>query len=196
MYAARIETTNAIRNDAQKTIDETISLGIWEVQEDLRIAIIMGNDSISGKNKKIDDMRGRYIELLDKFNKENPDMHKVVLDFFSREFTQDVNGDNYNYVISSAFSNYLYENSGYDTHLEKIICVDGIMYPSVKLVEEGVNFALRPELIFSDKVILKKAFRIKMKKISETDFKDYEITESLPINPGERTINWGKPYAV
>lgn len=169
---------------------EIYTIGIWQLQENIRVACIPINDTIRGLNQTADKLHNAFDEIMSKFNQENIDLPQKVLDVFSKEFTSDVQNNESNYLISCAFANYIYDVSGYDSYLGVNCNADGILYPSVIHREEGMNLALKPRLIDENKLRLVGAIKTVMKKIAVDNYSDVELKQSKQIDYSSGKIIW------
>lgn len=190
-YVAFFESSKIVRNQTSPEI-ETMSTGVWEVKEDLRLAHIVGNEKIRGLNRTVDGLQNSFEDLVAKFKDQNTDLYLKALSLFSDEFTREANNSDFNYFITCAFSNYLYDLKGIDTYLNKTTKLDGILYPSVMHKSQGMNLALKPETVDVGKIQLIKAFRKEMKEVEYKEYSDVNIIESSVILYPENIIRWNK----
>jgi hypothetical protein len=176
---------------AGKRPDSEIStIGYWQVQEDIRIGSIPLNGTIRGLNVTADGLQDDFEHLVAKFNQENIDITLKVLNIFSNEFTRNVHNNAFNYLISCAFANYVYDVPGFDTFLKREVIVAGILYPSVIHREEGMNISLKPFVIDEKKLVLVKAVRKVMIKESIDHYRDIALIESKKIDYIDGKIIW------
>lgn len=188
-HVSFFETTHFHKKN-ENIESEIMTVGIWEVQEEIRVAHIPSNDSIKGLNKTVDGLQETLENLINKFLYKNSDLYKKVINLFSTEYTREADDDDTNYLISCAFSNYIYDHYGYDTYLKKPVQVEGILYPSVTLRTEGMNIAIKPDVINNGKLKLVNAVRRKLEKVENFTIKDKEILIAKKINYKTGKIEW------
>ena len=164
---------------------DTVTTGVWEVQEDFRIATIISNDEIRGLNTTMEGLETEFKKLTEMYRNEGTDGHINILNLFSKEFTRNAHGDNTKYIISCAFANYVYDAIDQNDHQ-----VGGIMYPSAIYPKEGMNLALMPELVYSGKLKLIAARRGTMNKTDETNYHEEDIIDAKSIDYETATIKW------
>ncbi|MCP4458584.1 MAG: RES domain-containing protein [Cytophagales bacterium] len=181
---AFVETSILTRQNSGLPSD-TITTGVWEVQEDFQIATIISNDEIRGLNSTMEGLETEFRKLAEVYRNEGTDGHINILDLFSKEFTRNSHGDNTKYIVSCAFANYVYEAINQNN-----LQVGGIMYPSAIYTDEGMNLALKPELIYSGKLKLIVARRGTMNKRDETNYHEEDIIDAKSINHDTSTIEW------
>lgn len=186
---AMLETSRISR--LQETKDhEILTTGIWKVERELRIGHIIGNTTIDGLNMTVDGLQITFEELVKKFQTEKSKDHLKVLDLFSMEFTRDAHGETRNYLISCAFANYIFENSGFDPRLGRVATPSGILYPSVVVRTQGMNLALKGDVIEDGSVKLIQAVRSTLKRTGETSYTEIESLVSQPIKHPSEKIEW------
>jgi len=181
---AFIETSILTRQNSGLPSD-TVTTGVWEVQEDFRIATITSNEEIRGLNSTMEGLETEFRKLTEVYRNEGTDGHINILDLFSKEFTRNSYGDNTKYIVSCAFANYVYDAIDQNKHQ-----VGGIMYPSAIYPNKGMNLALKPELVDSGKLKLIAARRGTMNKTDETNYHEEDIIDAKSINQETSTIKW------
>lgn len=181
---AFVETSILTRQNSELPSD-TVTTGIWEVQEDFRIATIVSNDEIRGLNRTLEGLETEFRKLTELYRNEGTDGHINILDLFSKEFTRNSHGDNTKYIVSCAFANYAYD--AIDQHN---LQVSGIMYPSAIYPHEGMNLALKPELVYNGKLKLIAARRGTMNKRDQTNYYEEDIIDAKSIIYKTATIEW------
>jgi hypothetical protein len=159
--------------------EEVLTIGAWDVKENLTLAMILPSEQITGNNKDFDMMK-------DDFNRfeKSPEFEelKIFNEFLANEFALDIEKHNSNYKISCAFAMYI---------KEQIPEVDGIMYASVKSEYKGVNIVLWPEVV-EKKLDFVAARKSIFKKVKNKTFVEQEIVESISYEKDKDIINWGK----
>lgn len=115
--------------------EEVLTIGAWDLKENLKLAMILPSEKSIGKNEDFDQMNEDY----DSFE-NSPEFEDVknLNNYLANEFSLDIEKDNSNYKISCAFSNYI---------KEMVPEVDGVMYASVKSEYEGTNIVIWPEVV-------------------------------------------------
>lgn len=181
---AFVETSILTKQNSRLPSD-TITTGIWKVQEDFRIGAIISNDEIRGLNSTMKGLETEFRKLTEVYRNEGTDGHIKILDLFSKEFTRNSHGDNTKYIVSCAFANYVYEEINQNN-----LQVGGIMYPSTLYPEKGMNLALKPELINSGKLKLISARRGTMNMRDEINYHEEDVIDAKSINHVTSTIEW------
>jgi hypothetical protein len=141
------ETLDLLRNNVDG--ERLVTFGKWQVQGEISVITIFD------PNK---DYNISYInEVRDKYTSQNLSNEDVLkrdelLEFLSSEFSKKVeNGENYNYMISSIFTELVVNNGA-----------DGVLYPSVQSDGCGLCLALHPGVI--DRLKLIKVLQCKLIK--------------------------------
>lgn len=189
-YTACMETSKYSREAIEMHEDEeTITIGLWEVQEDLILGVVPTHTSIRGKNKLMDRFHNYYVSVVAECGHVTPELLQVW-DVLSKEFIMDVKGYSRDYLISCAFANYYFENNVFDNQLQKETQIDGILYPSVMYINEGVNFALRNNVYVEGNLVLKKAIKKTMVKTNANTCMDILVQKSKHIDQITGGIFW------
>ncbi|SRX54538.1 hypothetical protein [Aequorivita sp. CIP111184] len=160
--------------------EEVLTIGAWDVNENLTLAMILPSEQIIGNNKDFDMMKADFNRF-----EESPEFEdlKIFNEFLANEFTLDIEKHNSNYKISCAFAMYI---------KEQIPEVDGIMYASVKSEYKGVNIVLWPEVV-DKKLEFVAARKTVFKRTEGKTFVEQLINESISYNKEKDKINWEKP---
>lgn len=191
-YVAYMETSNIVRS-TDKSLKHKMTMGTWEVMEDLHLATLPSNPIIAGLNPSVDALHKNYMELVEQYRDDTTDLTLNLLDYFSRIFSSEANGDSTNYLISCAVANYYYENLVFDYGLNKEIYLDGIIYPSVMLKTEGVNLALTYDIYNSMepvKLKLVDVIELTMVRVDENSYEEDTIVRCKSINQETGEITW------
>lgn len=134
---AYIETTKVFEDHPlPDCINEIFTLGRWKVLEDIHILeMIFSDEALKISEYARTAFNIKISEIQNHHNKQHfIDQGKL----FSEEFARsDCRNADYNYKISSAYSNYVWNATP----------LKGITYPSVKTEYQGQNVALLPELV-------------------------------------------------
>ncbi|TVZ22692.1 RES domain-containing protein [Dokdonia sp. Hel_I_63] len=157
--------------------EEVLTIGAWDVNQNLTLAMILPSEQIIGNNKDFDMMKADFNRF-----EESPEFEdlKILNEFLANEFTLDIEKHNSNYKISCAFAMYI---------KEQIPEVDGIMYASVKSEYKGVNIVLWPEVV-DKKLEFVAARKTVFKKTKHKTFVEELINESVSYNREKDEINW------
>lgn len=160
--------------------EEVLTIGAWDVTENLTLAMILPSEQIIGNNKDFDMMKADFNRF-----EESPEFEdlKILNEFLANEFTLDIEKHNSNYKISCAFAMYI---------KEQIPEVDGIMYASVKSEYKGVNIVLWPKVV-DEKLEFVAARKTVFKKTKDKTFVEELINKSVSYNREKDEINWLKP---
>jgi len=158
--------------------EEVLTIGAWDVKENLTLAMILPSDQIIGNNEDFDMMK----EDFNRFEK-SPEFEdlKIFNEFLANEFTLDIKKHKSNYKIFCAFTMYI---------KEQIPEIDGIMYASVKSEYRGVNIVLWPEVV-DEKLEFIAARKSVFKKKKTKTFVEQEIVESVSYDKDKDKIDWG-----
>ena len=173
------ETSKLVRNNENDKM-EVSSLSIWKTTKDLNVAYLpkdgdyFGNDNVEFLNRNIN-------ESFTAFNHEESNNLKHFINTIANEFATDSSEKDFNYLLTCAFANYIYETPMSSMTMKKI-GIDGIAYPSVQLRTEGVNFALKPELVTNKDIILQKVISRKMELVSENTYAEIATVVSKMID--------------
>lgn len=157
-----IETSLFIRNNNPLPF-ETITMGIWEIQQPIKIAVILSNDSIKGKNEIVENLTSQFALIVEQHDKQKTEPHLKFLDFISKQYTQNVNGNSSKYKLSCAFSNYIFLKKWFDSSDKQLKNIDGIVYPSTMDLK-GINIAIHRRAIEEGKLKLITARKSVMRK--------------------------------
>lgn len=115
--------------------EEILTIGAWNVKENLKLAMILPSNENAGINGEFDKMK----DFFNKFEDcEDYEDMKNLSEFLAKEYTLDLEKHKSNYKITCAFSNYI---------KEQFPEVDGIIYASIKSEYNGTNIVLWPEVV-------------------------------------------------
>lgn len=157
--------------------EEVLTISAWNLNESLNLAIILPIEENYGKNVEFDKMKQFYKTFQ---NSPEFDDLKNLNEFLAKEFTLDIEKQNSNYKITSAFSNYIKEN---------FPSVDGIIYCSIKSEYEGVNIVLWPEVV-DQKIGFAAARKSTFKSVKNKTFLEENIVESKSYDSVNDIIIW------
>lgn len=176
-HVARIETSEITRQNIDKDCEFTTT-GAWKIQNDLCLVSILTNQEIRGQNVPFDSTSDVFEHMIEQ-DEVVEAVHKF-LDYISKEFTRKSEGYPTDYMLSSAFFNYVINN---------LSDVDGIMFPSTLYRVEGVNLALKPSSV-DEKLKFHSARRAKLQRMNETDYCCTEVLDSKIHNGNGTKICW------
>lgn len=110
-----------------------ITYSKWEVTSDIKLIAILQHkefyDASSLTRKVVNDFH--------QFIKDHQDYEEssiLVSDYMAHEFAKEGTSEDYNYLISAVYTNYILTKG-----------FDGVMYPSVRVNGQGFNIAITPE---------------------------------------------------
>ena len=157
--------------------EEILTIGAWDLNASLNLAMILPTAVNSGKNSEFDEMKKFYdgFEQSDEF----ADL-KNFNEFLANEFTLDIQKHKSNYKITCAFSNYI---------KEKIPEVDGIIYASVKSEFEGTNIVLWPKAV-DRKLEFVAARKSVFKRVVDKTFVEVKVHDSKGYDKETDQIIW------
>ncbi len=185
---AFFETSSLARLNSN-TDKEIYTTSRWIVQEDFPVANFPINDLNRDKNRIAEDLNVRFEELVGKFHDEGtPDLLNL-LDLLSTEFARDYHSEK-DYLISSAFANYVYDHPGMNLETGMEMQMEGLMYPSVQWTESGMNLALTPSVVNDRLIELDQVVCQKMERVDETIYQDTDTLISKSIDYENWKINW------
>ena len=170
------ESLSLFRGNLQST-DESFTIGAWNLNAPLKLAVILPSENLKGKNNEFDKLKTAFSEFQ---NDSNFEELKILIEFIANEYTLDLIKEKSNYKVTCAFSNYVKESFSE---------LDGIMYASVKSEFTGQNIVLWPEVV-EKKLEFYAARRLILKKVSENNFVQSFSSESLRYEKDNDQIIW------
>lgn len=105
----------------------------WIVTQDINLIAILQHGNYYDKSSYTKQLMDDYNKFLD-LHPEHKEKTKKLMSFLSNEFAKEEINHDYDYLISSVFSESLLEHG-----------IDGVLYPSVRLGGAGFNVALTPK---------------------------------------------------
>lgn len=166
---AILETSKAFRGENYKDIDTiSITTGHWESSQILKLSLFVGNKNAQEKNELIKELDTDIEKLTIELFQDESEKVFEILNFISNEFATNTFENNNLYKISCAFAQSAYQKS------------DGIVYPSLQREFEGLNFAIKPEIV-SNKLRLVYATHDKFIKVREKEYNHIESKETTRI---------------
>lgn len=127
------ETINMMR-DKTKSGYQKISFGKWHVEEDINLLAIIHKETYLKESNYTRELVGAYNSFIKQSPKEFQDKSFKFHNFLADEFSKEVDGNDYDYIISAIFSE-MATNKGFD----------GVIYPSVRVSGKGFNIAITPK---------------------------------------------------
>ncbi len=188
---ALFETSITSRKNADVEID-TLTTGIWEVNEEIIVGCLLNHPSFTAINKTQNFLDQNAKKIVEEFRDQNTDNLLRFHEFISKEFTKKTAEDSSKYLISCAFANYIYSNIGYHTTLKENLGLDGIIYPSVVYPKFGINLALKTDTITSNKLSLIGARKSSIVRKSHNQYLEENIVETRSIDKINKRITWPK----
>ena len=129
-----MESLPFMRDKTSKGI-EKLAFGKWTNTKDLNLAAIVYNEQFSKKNPKTEFL----YKAFNQHAKNIGNLYEkslIVTDFLATEFAKDNIHNHFDYMISSIFSEISVEKG-----------FDGILYPSVRTIGQGLNVAIHPDFV-------------------------------------------------
>lgn len=143
------------------------------------IVNVLTNEDIRGQNKEIDELSVDFEKLLANQNDKAAAAVRELYQFISKEFSRFAENDSNHYKITAAFTNYVFD----------IKEVDGIMYPSTIVTNEGLNFVFKPSSV-ENKLKFVAASRRKMEFDGNKSYTETEMIDSQFSETGRGKIIW------
>lgn len=184
------ETSKLVRQNSQGLIEEN-TVGIWILKRDIHVATLP-KDNDHDNNPAVKFLNDDFNEFVAK----NPDNDLLNLQFFlhriSKEYELEHSSENLSYLVTAAFANYVFETPMAAFETKEALPVDGITYPSVHWKSQGMNLALRAELVENRDIELTKAIYNKMERINFDTYAETLNIISEGINYDTYQIEWPK----
>jgi hypothetical protein len=132
---AATEASNLIRNKESPDGVEIVSFGKWRVIDTISLGTVIYSE-VDRNVTPYAKARAKYIlELLEK-SPALAEQGKLMMDFIAAEFSKkEIRGD-FDYIISALFTERIIEKG-----------FDGVIYPSVRAEEKGMNVAILPRVV-------------------------------------------------
>ena len=169
---------------------ESITYGKWILQKDINVANLPLVPNKIGINPIADQLHNNFEKIVKELANEETGDWRRVIDLFSTEFSRENKGTDLDYLISCAFANYIYSTQGIHSTTKKKIYMDGIIYPSVKHTEVGMNLAILPQLVINGSLKLETAIYQKMEKVDSSTYMETETKISKSIDQLNDIIYW------
>ena len=130
-----IELSDFVR-DTETVGMQKVTFSVWEVVEDTHLVSLIHYKNFERPTELSKQLQLDYLKFVEKYP-EHKTSSIETSEFIGEQFAKPVeSGKDYDYLISALYSELITEY-GYD----------GVLYPSVKLAGEGINIAVKPELI-------------------------------------------------
>lgn len=134
MRVVGVAETIQMMRDKTKSGYQKISFGRWYVEEDIDLLAIIHKDTYLKESSYTRELVEAYKSFIKQSPKEFQDRSFKFQNFLADEFSKDVEGNDYDYIISAIFSE-MATSKG----------LDGIIYPSVRVDGKGFNIAITPK---------------------------------------------------
>lgn len=157
--------------------EEILTIGTWNVNQNLKLAVILPNNENIGINSEFDKLKEDYNKFDDSEHFEDV---KILNEFIANEFTLDLEKHKSNYKITCAYSNYI---------KEQFPEIDGIIYASVKSEFSGTNIVLWPEVV-EDKLEFFAARKSIFKRFSDKNFVEVKTFDNKSYDNKNDKIIW------
>lgn len=157
--------------------EEILTIGVWNLKESIKLAMILPSEEIVGINQEFDEMKYIYNNFE---NSKEFEGLKNFNEFLVKEFTLDLKKHKSNYKITCAFSNYI---------REQFPEVDGIIYTSIKSEYQGTNIVLWPEVV-DKKIEFFAARKSIFKRLYDNTFVEIQKFDSKKYNKQTGKISW------
>ncbi|MFR9524155.1 MAG: hypothetical protein SNH94_06250 [Rikenellaceae bacterium] len=121
-----------------------ITIGAWKLIKNMDVAIIV-SPQCCDRESNIERCAGKCFDnYINSVDKETREQIIAFYNYVYLTFKAPVNANPLTYVITSAFSNYIALNKN----------IQGVCYPCVKSDEPSVNFAIFPEFVNNEWMML------------------------------------------
>ncbi|WP_369752566.1 hypothetical protein AB3G34_11955 [Flavobacterium sp. WC2409] len=157
--------------------DEILTIGTWNVNQKLKLAVILPKNENFGINSEFDKLKEDYNKLDDSEHFEDV---KILNEFIANEFTLDLEKHKSNYKITCAYSNYI---------KEQFPEIDGIIYASVKSEFSGTNIVLWQDVV-DNKIEFFAARKSIFKRVADKSFVEVETFDSKSYDSKNDKIIW------
>ena len=127
-----VEARSELR-DEETSIIQKIAFGRWVVTQDVNLVAILFDKQYKDRTYFSESMNKYYDRFLAENNKVKQNS-VIVNDFLASEFSKENDGNDYNYLVSSTFTE-MVVSQGYD----------GVLFPSVQTGGIGFNIAITPQ---------------------------------------------------
>lgn len=144
-----------------------ITFGRWVFDETVSLATIIDPTQVY-KHAYLNRLKGKYFDYLKQVPLEIKKNTIDWLKFLSSEFAKEVaNGNNYDYLISSKFTEIFVNQGKYD----------GVIYPSVQSRGYGLCVAIHPNAV--SKIRLNYVLQCKLTKSQKVDGENHFFLENI-----------------
>lgn len=111
-----------------------ITFGRWYVQEDLNLISIIHKDTFYKESNYTRELVDAYNHFINQEDKEMIEKSLKFQHFLADEFSKEIQTHT-DYLISAIFTEIVTKNPN----------IDGVLYPSVRVLGKGFNVAIKPE---------------------------------------------------
>ena len=115
--------------------EQKITYGKWIVTKDIPLLAIVHHADFKNKSEYVREMNDGFDAFISKYPEMAERTTKIV-GFLASEFAKKSTDNDYNYLISSLFSERMIEKG-----------LAGVLYPSVRTDGDGFNVAIHPEFV-------------------------------------------------
>lgn len=174
------ETSSKLLNlNREDELEEIFTLSRWRIKNDIKILEMIYSENALKVNRRTKESFDYYLRKYPNLGQMDHLRNQGI--FFSNEFARNDVGHNcdFNYKISAAFSNYIFQNS----------CVEGITYPSVSTNYLGQNVALLPKTV-NQSLELETVAMFKAEKKKGEDMEVFCIKIATDLGPDLRDFQW------
>ena len=95
------ESLSLFRGNSQ-SIEESFTIGAWNLNAPLKLAVILPSEDLKGKNIELDELKSSFNEFQNDLDFEEL---KILIEFIANEYTLDLIKEKSNYKVTCAFSN-------------------------------------------------------------------------------------------
>jgi hypothetical protein len=111
-----------------------ITFGRWHVEEDINLIAIIHKDTFYEESNYTRELVDAYNHFIGQEDKQMVDKSLKYQRFLADEFSKDITKHT-DYLISAIFTEIVSQNPN----------IDGVLYPSVRVLGKGFNVAIKPE---------------------------------------------------
>lgn len=154
---------------------ELVTFGKWRVLDTIKLGTIVYSEIERNITPYVKN-RGKALLEFMKGHPDKEEQGKVMMDFIASEFSKEKINADYDYIISALFTERIVEKG-----------FDGVIYPSVRAEEKGMNVAISPSTVDS-KMRLEGVMECKIHKTgTEILIEDSHVAW---VNAGDTKLNF------
>lgn len=132
--AGLLESAAMMRDKNSKGI-QRVAYGKWSNTRDMRLAAIVYNDQLAGSNPKSEMLHNAFKFHVKRMNGLEAET-LAITGFLADEYAKDPIMTEFDYMISAIFTEIAVEKG-----------FDGVLYPSVRTLGQGLNIAVTPDFV-------------------------------------------------